>query len=206
MMSELFLYDRDAGLFKAILNQSTVMQGRYFILANGNEINTSNFSQYISDALAGMQSVTQKYPVCLCMPPRSLPDGVRQTFAFTLFFLTKSGITGQNKIKEIDTDTQVSTHHTWYDWKDMRECATNFVSTLNNVLRTKSSGSLKLSSMFNVLPDGRSIEPLSNLGNDNLSGVRLTFRVEMNIDCEIQDYADAVITIPTADIHPLHKH
>lgn len=202
MPSELFLYDRDAGLFKQILKKSTVIQGRYFILTTGNEINSSNLGQYISDALNGMQAVQQKYPICLCMPPRSFPDKTEQ-FVFTMFFLTRSGLTGQNKIKAIDDETQASTHHTWYDWKDMSECARNFLGMLNKVLRLPGAKHAALSY------DGTELTRLSNIGNDNISGVRLQFRIDMGIDCDLNDYPEGSIddiTIPSLNIHPLHKH
>lgn len=208
MISELFLYDRDEGLFKRILEKSSVIEGRYFILPQGNELNAANLGQYISDALNGLQAVNQKYPIALCLPPRSFHEQ-GTLYLFTMFFLTRSGVTGQNKIKSIDIDTQTSTHHTWYDWKDMGEVAVNFLRALKSVIKEKYSGSTSLRSLMSVSADGVELARISNIGNDNVSGVRLSFRIEMHADCEIIDYApDAFddMATPPLNIHPMHKH
>jgi hypothetical protein len=211
MTSELFIYDRDQGLFKEVLKQSTVMQGRYYILDNA-QMNAANYGQYIAEALNGLSVAAQKYPVCLCMPPRSQPEN-KETFLFNLFFLTRSGATGQNQIKEIDIDTQVSTHHSWQDWKDMKECAWNFLQALKKTIRTRVvtisiENHIPLRSFISLDPTGIDITRLSNIGTDNVSGVQVSFKMEMTIDCALHDYPDElnVINIPPLTIHPLHKH
>lgn len=206
-MNELFLYDRDAGLFKAILNASSVIQGRYFILVSGSDLNSSNLGQYISDSLNGIKTPDQKYPAAFLLPPRTNPADKR-LFAFTMLFLTRDGATGTNELKDVNVDQQVSMHPTWYDWKDMAEVATNFTEMLNKVIRTRYAQSgEKLSSLTSFEKSSTAIDPISNVTNDNLSGVRLSFRMLMSADCEVNDYeATAVddIVIPSFNIHPLH--
>lgn len=210
-MNELFLYDRDDGLFKAIINQSTVMQGRYFVsTSGGSDLNTNNLEQYLSDALHGIKTPDQKYPCVLCTAPRSvLSERFTEIFQFQLYFLCKTFVTGQNGIKSLNENQQVSEHHIWYSWKDMKECAVNFRFVLNQIIRKKLIDTDPITKYFSLLNETGAIDRLSRFSNDDVSGVRLSFRIELNLECEIQDYALNVIDlveIPDVDIHPLHKH
>jgi hypothetical protein len=90
-MNELFLIDRDRGLFKEILKQSIVMQGRYFVAPHyGHELNTNNLEMYLKDAATGLSDVPQKYPCVVCIAPKSrkvvLNDYPWEEFYFNLFF------------------------------------------------------------------------------------------------------------------------
>lgn len=215
-MNELFLYDRDKGLFKAVLQQSTVMQGRYFVVKAGMDINTNNLDQYFTEVGIGTVNPDQIYPCVICPPPSSTllpPSFTNEQLQFTLFFLTRSNYTGQNQVKDPDAGTQASTHLPWYDWKDMKECAANFVRQLMAVLKTKYvevGGVLRpLKGLITVGQSSINISRISELGTDTLNGIRLSFWVDMNEGCEINDYPqDALqaITIPDLNIHPLHKH
>src|SRR5687768_17421175 len=133
-MDELFLYDPDKGLFKEILKQSSVMQGRYFIVSSGFNFSTTDLSAVID---------RQKYPCVVCAVPRSQllqPDFVAESFAFQLYFLTRHEHTSAGEIKEVDPLTLTSQHPAFYDWKDMKECAAGFLVTLKKVIRTRMVG------------------------------------------------------------------
>jgi hypothetical protein len=103
MISELFLYDQDEGLFKKILEKSQVIQGRYFLVSNGFSINEAALAQITS----------QKYPCVLLPAPRSVlqaPSFTIESFSFDLYFLTRAGVTGQNQILSPNPDTLTSDH------------------------------------------------------------------------------------------------
>lgn len=211
-MDELFLYDRDKGLFKQILKQSTVMAGRYMVSPSyGHDLNTDNLDAFLKDAKYGIIDPQQKYPIVVCMPPRSVlmgaEFGFKEEFVFELFFLCTTGYTGQNQIKTVDKATNKSMHHVWYDWKDMKEVAVEFMDVLKAVIKAN-----QLKRFFALDLERIPVRRLTKFNNDSLSGVSVSFIVNMNETvCEKQDYPeDALtkITVPDVNsfIHPLHKH
>ncbi|RFM30034.1 hypothetical protein [Deminuibacter soli] len=219
-MDELFLYDRDKGLFKQLLLQSSVMQGRYHVSPDyGYDLNTNNLGAYISDPASGSKTPLQKYPLCVCITPRSRLVKVNgadwEQFSFTLFFLCKSFVSGTNQLKAPDAATNTSKHQVWEDWKDMKECAGNFWVLLQQVI-LKSAALLKgvpvsMRSVLNVDFDRPAeIARISRFGSDDITGVSLQFLINMYADgCQLNDYPDDVlnkITVPPLEIHPIHKH
>lgn len=213
MIDELFLYDRDSGLFKNILTHSSVIGGRYFVSPDyGRDLNTDSLNQFFSDAAYGMKDVAQKYPACVCIVPKSFlvnEGGILwEGFQFTLFFLCTTFQTGNNQIKTVNKPTLTSAHHIWYDWKDMKEVGVNFCTVLNNFLRNTQDAMLRQSVRFD--PDKTSIRRISKTNNDQLSGVSFTLQIYLySGNCDINDYPDDVlsqITIPSTSIHALHKH
>lgn len=211
MITELFLYDKEKGLFKNVLQHSTVIAGRYHVSPSyGSDLNTNNLETFLKDAKYGLSDEKQKYPICVCMPPYShlgLNENEMEgeEFFFDLFFLCTSGYTGNNQVKSVDKPTQKSSHHLWYDWKDMKEVASNFIKQLRAVWKTKGLKQY-LDIDFSRIP----VRRLSNFNNDKVSGVQITLRAEiLNTVCEIIDYAEdatANIVVPDTNIHPLHKH
>lgn len=221
MIDELFLYDRDKGLFKEILKQSTVLGGKYFISPNyGHDLNTSNLEQYIKDPAYGMSDVTKKYPCCVCIAPKSnftIINGARwERFYFPLFFLCKSFVTGTNQIKVPDRSTNSSTHHIWQDWKDMKEVAANFMEALKTIIKTRSTtavgeiAAVPLKFFLNVDYENATVRRLSLFNNDQVTGVELTFLIMVSQgSCELTDYSSdgiTAISIPPLSVHAIHKH
>lgn len=221
MIDELFIYDRDKGLFKEILKQSTVLAGRYHVSPNyGHDLNTSNLEQYIKDPASGLSDVKQKYPCCVCIAPKSsfiTINGARwERFYFPLFFLCKSFVTGTGQIKTPDRDTNTSAHHVWQDWKDMKEVAANFLELLKTVIKTKATvatevvAAVPLKSILNVDFENATVRRLARFNNDQVTGVEVTFMVMLSSgSCVLSDYNNAAInaiTIPALSIHELHKH
>lgn len=218
-MQELFIYDRDQGLFKQILKLSTVMQGRYHVSPNyGKDLDTNNLETFIKDPANGLVDVPDKYPLCVCMTPRSkemkINGNLLEQFIFNLYFVTPTYYTGDNQIKSWDKDTNTSAHHIWYDWQDMKTCASNFVRMLKSVIAknmiTINAGDpmFPLRTFLNI--DGDVIyNRLTKFNNDRLSGVSLSFALYLdNSLCALDDYADVNVSdviLPPLDIHPLHK-
>ena len=190
MISELFLYDRDKGLFKEILKKSDVIGGRYYVSPNsGHDLNTNNLDQYIKDPASGLTDVKQKYPCCVCITPKSsliTINGARwENFYFHLFFLCKTFTTGTNQIKSPDYDTNTSAHHVWYDWKDMKEVAVNFIEVLKFFIKNKSTTGTEdvpavvLKTVVNVDFEKAAITRLSKFNNDSVSGVSISFIAQL---------------------------
>lgn len=212
-MNELYLYDRDKGLFKEVLRHSNVIGGRYHISPDyGHTLNTDNLKEFLKDPKNGISDPAQKYPITVCMPPQSVLSTAdsplfKEDFIFQLFFLCTTGYTGQNKIKSLDKATNTSAHHTWYDWKDMKEVALEFLVILRKTIRQ-----FKLKRYFAIDFTNIPVRRLSNFNTDGLSGVSISFSVNMvEQQCINADYPEDILeklTIPDPDyiIHPLHKH
>lgn len=199
IVSELFLYDGESGLFKQILLHSKVMAGRYFVATSGFDL--SNLDP------------VQKYPCVLCTPPKSSPVApayIQETFSFDLYFLVRSGQTGQNQIKSPDKSTLTSNHPVWYDWKDMNECAVAFLRQLKEVTKKRMVGEIPLRALAGLDPSATpSVLRISNAGSDVISGVKLSFIMLLNQGCDSDDYTGVTpdqIAVPSLNPHPLHKH
>lgn len=211
MIQELFLYDREQGLFKEILNKSIVMQGRYHVSpSHGNDLNTSNLETYIKDPASGLSDVNQKYPICCCMTPRSryvnFPGSRWEEFIFNMYFVCTTFKTGDNKIKSRDTDTNTSAHYIWYDWSDMKEAAANFIEVIKITLKRKIEVDgvlVPLGTMVRIDTTGAIFNRLTKFNNDQLSGVSLTFPMYLEASaCATPDYvAIEDIKLPPLNIH-----
>jgi hypothetical protein len=215
-MTELFLYDKEKGLFKEILNKSAVMGGRYHVSPNsGQDLNTDNLDSFISDPANGLMDTSQKYPICVCMTPKSRftkINGLRwEEFWFSLYFLTKTYATADNQIKSLNKDTNTSAHHIWFDWQDMKNCADDFLEVLKSQLKrtvTVDAASFNFKTLFSFDSSNAVFTRLSKFNNDKLSGVNVMFTVFMYAgECGVSDYPEDIassVVIPPFEIHPLH--
>jgi len=210
-MQELFLYDEENGLFKQILKKSSVLKGSYHVSPNqGNDLNTSNLETYIKDPAKGLIDF-KNYPICVCFTPRSriIPINGQdfEQFTFNLYWLTTTFRNSDNSVKMRDKDTGQSAHHIWYDWQDMKSCAMNFYSVLNQVIKSKNvmvdSVAVPLRSMINLDKGSVIYNRLSKFYNDSLSGISQAFTMTMQpLECDQTEYADInSITIPSPTIH-----
>ena len=210
-MDELFLYDRDKGLFKQILKQSKVMEGRYQVSPSyGHALNTDNLDNFLSEGINGIIDLPQKWPMCVCMPPGSVlgkddNGSFKEDFVFELFFLCTSGYTSTNKVKFPDRATGQSMHHVWYDWKDMKEVALEFLKMLERVIKLH-----KLKSFMVVDFSRIPVRRITKINNDSVSGVSISIAVDFDAEvCDHADYEDdslSKIVLPAGIIHKLHKH
>lgn len=194
------------------------MEGRYHVSPNaGNDLNANNLETYIKDPANGLVDAWKKYPLCVCMTPRSrfvnLNGGRWEEFTFNLYFVCPSFTTGENQVKSPDPDTNTSTHHIWYTWSDMKACAESFLEVLHRMIRTRSitegNSTILLRSVLQMEISNAIFSRLSNFNNDKLTGVSMAFMLYMAApQCAMVDYPElnvADITMPPLDIHPLHK-
>lgn len=204
MIDELFLYDRDKGLFKEILKSSAIIQGRYHVSPNyGTNLNTNNLDEFLKDDKYGLMTPTQKYPICVCMTPGSrftkINDQKWEEFWFSLYFLCTAEQDGTNQIKKLDKASNTSGQHPWYDWSDMKQCAADFIEILKKVIYKRLAGSVPIKSLLNIDFERAMITRITKFNNDRLNGVSVTFTAYMATDaCTLKDYGDVVndVTIP----------
>lgn len=204
-MNELLLY----AIVKAILSKSKVMQGRFIVAEGyGNDLNANNFEDMVKDALDNYVNPSPKYPISVMMPPVEVIEdyaGGKSRFKIDQFFLCTTGFTGRNEIKNRNIKTNTSDHPIIWDWKDMREVAGDFRKVFNLVLRRDS-----YLNVINSATDARDyIRRVSNMGNDKLSGVQVTYELNIAMPCELADYEDTDdIILPPLNtiIHTLHEH
>lgn len=195
MINELFVYGRKDSIFKNICAQLDDIQDRYHVSPNyGYDLNTTNLQKFIKDPAYGLQDVSQKYPICVCITPRSTPTKINdfrwELFYFTLFFLERTGYINNNEIRDLDDDSQLSQDENPDSWSRMKMDAMSFLDllelTLQGNVTTDEYGEIKFKRIFNVDFDKVSIRRISNFGVDKVSGVQLDFSAYLSIaQCEV---------------------
>lgn len=204
IVNELGLY----AFIKNILTQSTVIEGRCYVLRNGaGMINSTNFGEIIKDDLNGIIE-KKKYPCALLMPPfetMTLDDKGWSGYRIDMLFLTLDKRTGDHDIKTPDLQTNTSKHTVEQDWKDMREVAGDFKKVFR-LLTSKPPFTLMITEKPKSFDQYHRV---SMKAADVLNGIHLSFEVRIYAGhCELTDYADvSAIVIPdNFSPHPLHKH
>ena len=195
------------GVFQSILDKSLLIDGRLHVCPKwGGEVNNINIDEVIPNALPNRP----KYPCALLMPPSS--TGVYQyddnqsnqgVYEINLVFITGATHTQQNAIAKPNEALQ-SAHTIPETWHDMRRCAVSFLRVLQELIVAQNlSNDIYVSDR--TLPE---IHPITTIGNDQVSGVLLRFKLGVSTGCGVEDYPDdytTAITLPTAtDVHPLH--
>jgi hypothetical protein len=196
--------------FRTVLALSKGIQGRFHLCPKyGLEINSDQLNEVIEDVVK--PATGKKYPLVLMMPPRSQSKftekgGEWEKYRAVLFFLTTTYYNG-SQIKNQNQATGTSMHTVPQDWHDMKRCAANFIKVVNRVQKEKEL----FQSTFRLGGDNnqeRMIDPVSFIGVDRASGVRLEFTFSLFSGCELEDYNDSDISsiiIPAEDPHPEHK-
>lgn len=162
-------------LFTGILEQSTVIEGRFHISHRygAQEINSDALGELITEV------PDKKYPLSLMPPPHSRGKysddrgkGEWERYRIILFFVNTT------YSQDINPDTKTSEHPVIKDWDEMKQCALAFKRKLEAVQRSTPG------SVFRV-PDNQALcIPVSIVGNDRVSGIRLDFDLDMYIGCE----------------------
>lgn len=206
-------YPYIAQLFQTILKNSLVMQGRFYVCPKwGSEMANPNIEEQLA---IGEQTPAKKnkYPATLLMPPPKSGNfeyggitgsgsiGMADRYNIRLLFVATDTITGANQVMQ-PTSIGISNHSIPDTWHDMDRVAQNFISVLRQLL----AGNNYVVIMDDITPR---ISPVTNLGNDMVGGVMLSFQLAVFSGCTIEDYAagwQTAITLPPAtDIHPIHS-
>lgn len=181
-------------LFQGILNNSKTIQGRFFILHKYGlqDINYDELGQ-VFNAIP----LTKKYPLVALAPPHAAvkfsgKDDGWKDFRMTMFFMKES------YKEDISSDTRTSLHTIPDDWHDMSRCADNFLRVLIHVNRSDQRFIFKRD--HNTL-----FIPLSQIGADRISGVRIDFDFKLHIGCNLEDYDEYPDNLEIIDDgHPEH--
>lgn len=197
-------------LFTNVLTKSRAIKGRLFVCPKfGTEINSDELGQIIEN-LVIPERLTKKYPLALLMPPQSFgkytdKGGEWEKYRIMMCFLTTTYYSGTNQTVNPNPNTKTSMHTVPQDWHDMKRCAINFITVLDKYSRRQ--GLIAKTFRLDQERD-KIITPVSEIGADKCSGVRLEFMVSMFIGCELEDYDEAdILSIeePMLDSHPEHQ-
>lgn len=197
-------------LFTNVLSKSRAIRGRLFLCPKlGTEINSDELGAIIDD-LVVPDRLEKKYPLALLMPPTSYgqytaKNGEWEKYRFTMFFLTTTYYSGTNQTMNPNPSTKTSKHTVPQDWHDMKRCAGAFIYVLNKFVKDQG---LILNSFRLDQERDKVITPISEIGFNRVSGVRIEFMGSVFIGCELEDYdADEIasIEVPEADSHPEHQ-
>lgn len=203
-------------LFKAILDKSLVIQGRFYLCPKyASELNTANLDQLILGSLPS----DIKYPLALMLPPIKSgnfqfhgadvagPQIGYNTYRISMLFLRPATYTAYNQPSQPLPNTALPTHTIADTWHDMSRCAENFLQVLYSVLeKQRLNGGPTAITIGEASP--QSEQYVSDIGNDKVSGVLFQFPLLVNGGCDIEDYPDdfvETIVIPELiDTHPTH--
>ena len=197
-------------LFQTILNNSMVIQGRFYVCPKwGAEMNNPN----ITEALAIGEAKDQKWPAAMMMPPpkegnfeyggesNSSGSTLWDIYTINILFVGPALYTGQNQISE-PNGANVAQHTIQEMWHDMDRVAEEFCAVLQQLI----CGVNNIVFWDSFTPK---INLITNLGNDKVSGVKLTFKLGLFSGCTIEDYPSdfkTSIVIPDMiDTHPIHN-
>ena len=204
-------------LFSAILAQSKVIDGRFYICPFwGNEINKLNLDE-ITSWVEPFIDTMQKYPAAILMPMREVgnfqyqddPSTVNaySTIECAMVFITNAYVTGQNQVSAPAAGTKQPTHTIPDTWHDMARCAKNFLEVLYAGIEARKCGPAPY--IFISEKGQQSIIEVTSKGNDEVSGVMMRFSIGLFGGCDLEDYnSDYLTTIQwpaLTDVHPLHK-
>ena len=201
-------------LFQNILAQDQVIQGRYFLAPKwANELNSETLDAIVQLALPNIP----RYPCVLQMFPEL--EGNFQfsgedvtgseigynRYKFWMIFVRPSTYTSYNQPSQPATKVNtLSTHTIPQTWHDMQRCAESFMQVLYNVL-----GNQRYNQSIHIAEKTtQKINYISDLANDKVSGVLLSFTLLVNGGCEIEgypaNYLDLIQVPPLVDTHPQH--
>jgi hypothetical protein len=206
MINELFVYGRKDSIFKSICAQITDILDRYHVSPNyGHDLNTSNLMKYIKDPNYGLQDVAKKYPMCVCVTPRSVPtiiNGYRwEQFLFSLFFLKRTGYIDNTTLDNVDEEANVSMNEEPDSWSQMKNDAIQFLDILDATLKgtvTLDGKDVPFRQVVFYDNNRTGIRRLSNFNNDNISGVELDLSLMLSMaQCDTMTVGDITYLVNT---------
>lgn len=188
-------------LFKGVLVKSRAIEGRFYVSHRygAQEINSDQLGEVLTDLLKG-----KKYPLALMAPPNSTGylqhDNAWEEYHIIMFFVKTTYYDSFNMVSSPNLNTKTSMHTVPSDWHDMKRCAINFLRQLDKLQRTFPKP------LFRVPKHFQFIYPVSIVGADRVSGVKLTFDMELFVGCELEDYDEYLTELELAvDSHLEHK-
>lgn len=125
-----------------------------------------------------------------------------ESYQFEMFFVNTTYYSGANQTKSKNSGTGTSSKPIIQEWEEMKVAALDFIRVLQLVQKGNNGDSvIMLNNMFRLHTDRKKyIEPVSIVGTNRLSGVRLLFEADVFTTCAIQDYVEGgLIVLPPVD-------
>lgn len=187
-MNEINLYN----LFEQITAKSKTIKRFVVAPGYGNELNKNNLGEILTDVIGGITDGV-KFPLCIMFPPIEMIDDYEKgysRFKCRVFFLTDQNkiVTGNstfNKKNNLSKITKID------NWNDMRTSAVDFRKVFQLVTQRNLQAGIRDAQTFDV------IDRVSDVGNDKLAGVGLSFDVDVFMNCEVSDYSQEDINLIT---------
>lgn len=186
-MNEINLYN----LFEQIIAKSKTIKRFVVAPGYGNELNKNNLGEILTDIIGGISDGV-KYPLCVMFPPVEVPDYDNNwsKFKCRMFFLTPqnkvaTGNSTFNKKNNLSKITKID------NWKDMRNSAIDFRKAFQEITEKNRQSGIRDGQSMDV------IDRVSDVANDVLAGVGISFDVDVFIGCEITDYSQEDINLIT---------
>jgi hypothetical protein len=191
MISELFIYGRTDSLFSQVVAQippAGLM--RYHVSPDyGHDLNASNLKVFLED-------IKPKYPLCVCITPRSTQEMINgyrwERLIFSIYFLERHQHRAQNVIRDPDKDTLISRRTQPQDWDEMKIAAMNFFDMVNLTfggditINNGTTQTVPFRSISYLDRERTDIRRISNFNNDNINGVEFNFNLFLSIPaCEV---------------------
>ena len=172
-------------LFSNILEQNTVIEGRFYRVNSMSDLQASNFNQLTYDAVGGLKNPDIKYPCAVILPmggksPYPQPITGWQNVNIQIAFLQANQ---KDNPEDFNGDTNTTTTVPMDDQDAMSAVATDFYAALNSMVRyaTVNNGTDKLCNwIFNKDKTAVNVDPKALQGNDVHNGVMLNFSIEIN--------------------------
>lgn len=180
-MTELSLYS----FIESIVDVTPPVQGRFAVLEGyGNDLNADNSDDVLVGNVINQATWKKKYPCAVLMPPQEIGrNESKKTVRYLLkmYFLTTTYYNGSGSIKGVNRQTNTSKVSIKEDWSEMRTAAETFRNTM---LNTFYSDITVLQYIRPVKSSEDKYERVSLKNNDNLSGVYVTFELDVVMGCE----------------------
>ena len=187
-MNELNLYD----LFNQIISKSKTIKRFIVAPGYGNDLNKNNLGEILTDALGGIKDGV-KYPLCLMLPPVEVIESYDKgwsKFKCRLYFLDVQN-NDANGIANINVSNNLSQKTIKSIWNKMRVCGTDFRKVFLQVSEKNLTSGVRDGQNIDV------IDRVSNVANDKVAGIGISFDVEIFMGCEISDYSESDINLIT---------
>lgn len=179
-MTELSLYS----FIEAVVNVIPAVQNRFAVLEGyGNDLNADNNDETILGNSVSQPNFPKKYPCAAMMPPREISRNKKNSttrFLIKIYFLTTSYNQSTGGIKNLNKSTNTSKQSIKEDWSEMKQSAEDFMRTMTDSFYADIS---ILQYIRPVKSSSETYDRISLANNDRLSGVSLTFELDVVMSC-----------------------
>ena len=148
----------------------------------GVELNKNNLGEILKDVLGGIKD-GPKYPLCIMFPPTEIPnyDSDWSRFKCRMFFLDQQ-YNDEDGTAERNPFNNLSEKTIEENWQEMSSAAKDFRKVFIQITDENLALGIRDAESVDV------IDRYSDVANDRLAGVGISFDVELFLGCELEDY------------------